>query len=652
MEVFMNIAKLIMGIALCAISGCAQFSGKTENASSISAEAIRCIKIAVDEEVCKSNFNEALALNVLDYINGIVENKKLNDELSKKEKDEILRLVTEEYNRLKSQVIYPAWAKYVWSNVERKAAGFINSSDYKKAIETIENRVSSGNSEVDALVASLANKYLDEVLCPSWLRFEIKKVDDAVAKLIAEKKFLEAREVLWNAPLTGVAKVDEPLRVHCVKVMRKNVNPVHWPILESEIKGIYKKYSEKESEYEICIEKLKAYNLQRPYSIKIERKLALVVSEALKLGVNKDSVHPVFSAAKNLLKEAANLVDNRDVSTTNTSTRISKAAFSPELEKYNLALQEFRVHLIKYDCTEKSADVVVSTVDSMMRPLLSSLAKDAEYEKISSMEFELGITALNNRIAALRDQLVSDVKTKIEKRELRKLQGKVSSLTEKVVALAKAGRFAEAREMAWKAAADDPRVRQVAVDVITNIINPMHWKEAEKEISDKIAKFINDGSYNQAVAWLAKYPRIRTYSSEIDVKLSAVGDEALKLGLDSEKVQSVIVETKDLASIVERLVNNTDREVPLDEKKQLVSDGLTAALDEYVKALKRHDCTDENALKLADFVKKRLSLVFEDSLSKTSSTKMELGSNAFNKRLDALIVAQRNKVLDSEYNFV
>ncbi len=639
-------SELLCAVAAGALCGCSMLTGNTQKAedtySSVSAQMQR----AADGIVARADFKTIGTLEA--DMRSALDRGATAAELSGKEKDVVLERSQEELRRLIKELIAPAWAKQELARLTSEADKFMEAGEFAKAANALKSRKPVGQEDVDALVAEGCAKHLDGNVYPAWIKAVCDKTEKAVLESVKAGKFLEAREIAWNAPLTGEKIVDAELRKHCVQLLRERVNPAQLPVLEKELDELAAKHSASEDGYEQGIAALKGYRLQRAYSEKLDRQLAAVVKEALKLGVDESKTLRAHEVTAKLLLAAANLADEYDNVTKTTTSKVVSEAFSPKMKAYEDALASYRKELVKFDCTEASANAAVSAADGVLRPLIAALGREAKLAKSTTSSLSLGITALNNRVDAHRKELIAGLEKKIEAREQAKLDAKIKWLEEEVGRLVKAGKYDEARELAWMEAASDARLRCAAVRLVARTVNPAQWAQVEPEVNAKVAALSAEGRYDEAIDWLKAYPRIRVYALEIDEKLSSVGEAAVKMGLGESKVAAVVAETGALAQTVERLMNDTDRTVRSEPAKTLDFTGLDAALDAYKAALARHDCTGENAEALAKSVKDRLVALFAESGPDEGKAELELGCNAFNKRLDRLLGAHAEALVDAK----
>ena len=520
-------------------------------------------------------------------------------------------------------------------------------ADRIKRLKKPEEQMTDGDLEAARrLVQDDYEKFVTEVVYPAWAAFIMENVDKKVKDLVAAGKFEEAREVAWTAPMTDCEPVNALVRKACVDLLRADVNPVQWPLVEKELKELAARYLDDEDRLEEGRDAVTARRPERAYSREIDRQLAAVVASAVKIGAEKDALNPVVGRTRELLDAAANLVDELDESKSNVTTKVVTAASSPDLKAYDEELAKYRKDLLKFDCTKENADAVVKAVDAIIRPQLLSLARQAVSESTTTTTLRLGITALNARLAKLKTELVGEFDKRIAAREQRKLEAKIAALRKRVEALVAGKKYDEAREVSWAAAAEDARLRTTVVELVAVAVNPVQWAGVEDEFAKRTEAFVKAAQFDQAIAWLAAYPTIRTYAQEIDARLDDVGARARKLGVPETNVAEVVRETQNLAAEVARLVDNTDTFKSDLQKVPFSEADLKDVLSAYRAALVRNDCTEENADKLVKETYDGLYKAFLAAHPDIERGYLVLGCNAYNARLAKLVAEKTAQMVE------
>ncbi|MGN0826316.1 MAG: ankyrin repeat domain-containing protein [Kiritimatiellia bacterium] len=474
---------------------------------------------------------------------------------------------------------------------------------------------------------------LEEFVYKPWIESLQDEVSKKVKALVAEGKFEEAREVVWNAPLTPCEPVNTPVRKFCIDLLRTEINPVQWRQIEKNLRAQVAAGANKPETLETVRAAILDTRPVRAYSKNLDRKLLPVLVEASKLGVGKEPMRPVVSRTRELLIAAANLVDETDQETDQEKTK----GADPKLDAYELELEAYYRDLTSFDCTADSASNVTNAVDTIVRPLILSASKGDQKGKESATSLSLGITALNKRLERLKDELLADVDQRIKDRDIaidRQIKEKdKTTLEAEVRRLVDGKQYGQAREHAWKAAAEKPYLRELATRLISRLVNIRHWRELEPEIDAKTKEFIDAKQFNEARAWLQSIPKIRTCSISIDQKLDAVGVQFREAGMPPEKVDALVQETQKVEVELARLADYTDT-LDLATASKAPIEQFHKALEEYRAELIRNDCTEANADHLIEMLLQKAEKVFPSGNGKTEAI---LGCNAFNARLNKCI---------------
>ena len=216
----------------------------------------------------------------------------------------------------------------------------------------------------------------------------------------------------------------------------------------------------KEKKFDEAIAWLKAYRRVRTYSLRLDENLKEVEAELVKVGVSDKDMKPILEATGKLVGEAEKIVDMTDVTTNSVTTTEGKeiAGSAPDLKAYEERLEEYRKLLLRYNCTEAAAKGIVTKFDGDVKPLLAPLSKPAtkvDGKSETKSFLLLGTGALNARIDKLVAKWTAEAKDKKAKylEELRKaaIKAAIDDMTAKVKELVKEGKYAEAREVIWKA---------------------------------------------------------------------------------------------------------------------------------------------------------------------------------------------------------
>lgn len=565
------------------------------------------------------------------------------------------------------ETVYPARIAELKKKIDAAVAVFVSKSQFQQASAFLANVEKTGIKEIDDPISAYAAELSKTMIAQPWAEAIIAKIRPFVDKLVAKGEYANARELLWRAPTTGNADTDAIVRKFAVEMMHVAVNPSEWAVVDAELKA---KVAELEAEkkFDEAIEWLKAYRRVRTYSCLLDEKLNTVKSELVRIGVAEENMKPILAATGTLVGEAARILDMTDVTTNAVTTTEGKeiAGFEPDLEAYKAKLEDYRKLLVRYDCTEDAAKVIVEKFGKDVEPLLAPLSKPSSKEDGKSetkVFLQLGTAALNARIDKATAALIADMEAKkaAHLKALREaaIQAAIDEMTAKVKQLVADGEYAQAREVIWTSTSTEDlemneHLRKVGVELMLKLVNPTNWTAIEKEFSAKMAEAKGNSSYDDAIAWVEAYPDIRTYTESIDVKLGAVKDELSKIGIAADKVQPVIDETQKATIEVERLashvdtveksVTNGEKEVPLGEYEKLLAD--------YRTALVRNDCTEENADRLVANFKAKIAPYIAILSGGVEKSELLLGSNAINDRLAKLRIASIDALKQQKYMHV
>ncbi len=216
--------------------------------------------------------------------------------------------------------------------------------------------------------------------------------------------------------------------------------------------------------------------------------------------------------------------------------------------------------------------------------------------------------------------------------------------------------YETARELIWLASTTpveevNEGVRERGIEFLNTRVNPVQWAEIEKDIREKMANFIKEQAFEEANEFLKNYPRIRTYSKQIDKRFDAIRDEIVRLGVDKEGVEPISEQTSELVAAAAKIVDLRDSvtntitkvEVPSNEKN-LELEEYERKLEDYRRTLVKFNCTEENAQKIVDSINTLVSPLL-DALKKNEGVSVKedkkeftyLGTMAVNRRIDKLV---------------
>lgn len=577
-------------------------------------------------------------------------------------------LAQAEAEKYLKEVVYPAKIAAEKKEIDETVAKFIDAKQYRQASDYLLGTKKSGVPEVDDQVAAYMAEVLKDKVTGPLVESVTGKINPYVKKKVGEGKFDDAREALWRAPLSAGDNVDAiaKIREFSAEHLRTVVNTAEWELIEKEIRTKVQEFVAAD-QYDEAIEWLKSYRRVRTYSQKLDEKLKTVEAELVKLGVKEENIAPIMTATSALVSEAERIFDLTDVTTNSVTTIEGKKLsddFAPDLDAYNKRLEEYRELLVRYDCTEMAADGITAKFSADASKLLEPLYKSASYSdgSVETKEFlQLGTAGLNARIDKLVSELIAYL-TGAKERYLADLReaaigDEIARLRKIVEELVAAGKFAEAREEIWKATSTEDfdfnaRIREVGVELMLTLVNPTNWNVIESEFTAKVNEATENSSYDEAIAWVAAYPDIRTYTDVLDAKLAAVKGELEALGVKADNIQPVVDETAKFMIEAERLASHTDNvsKTFVKEGEDVDQTKYLELLEQYREALLRNDCTQSNANLLVENFRTKIAPYLIAPGKETSA--LFLGSNAVNDRLARLRVATTNTLKERKYKYV
>ncbi len=216
-----------------------------------------------------------------------------------------------------------------------------------------------------------------------------------------------------------------------------------------------------------------------------------------------------------------------------------------------------------------------------------------------------------------------------------------------------------ARELIWRASTTsveevNEAVRKRGIEFLNTRVNPVQWAEIEKEIREKTARLIKDNALAEVNAFLAGYPRIRTYSKQIDKRFDLVQEEIIRLGVDKKGLEPIGKQTSELVATAAKIVDvrdsvtNTITKIDGSSNDEL--EEYRKKLEDYRCTLVKYNCTEENAKKIVDTINALVMPLLED-LKKNEGVAVKedkkefifLGTMAVNRRIDKLVDELKKK---------
>lgn len=503
-----------------------------------------------------------------------------------------------------------------------------------------------------ALIEKDVIEYLKKEVYPRVIDRTIELLKPSVEQSVEKGDYFTAREKIWVVSTRGIPEIDTPVREKALELMHYAVNPRHWTKVEAELNAAFKAAMDTKS-FDDGIAKTKKIakdSLAKEYAALIDKKIAAIKDELVRIGVPEADMKPILEKQSALISAAEKIVDLLDDVMTlekmKTEKREVEPRKDPALEEYYKRLDDFRATLVKYNCTEENADKITIDLDKDLVALFDLLRKPAVFatdETGAKTALRLGTRSLNTRINALAETNIEKLqaaKSALRIQQMKeKLDAAMSDLEKKVRELVAEGKYEEARELIWNAAATgDPDWDSVifvkGLDLLRKIVNPADWARIEKDIKDTFNELAEEGKFDEATKFLNEYPLIRQHTIKLEEQLAKVKAEAESLGAKEEDAAhaaqiacAMVTEAAALVDHIDEIVSSASQ-----EGKKLDRSRLEKELAEYAKKLAAYHATPENVTKIVEQLRAALDkLIAEPQNPKT--TRLSLGTNAVNDRI-------------------
>ena len=590
--------------------------------------------------------------------------------------------------------VIPALERHIDSTLAAKAAAGKFYTKYRapddKTLRRIAGRPLSPEefAELQKIAEEKTREAERKIVWPKWIDSIWAETLPAAEKYLNEGQYGNAREKIWLASAKGVAEVDAGVRKLGYEFLNTRVNPAEWKKIERQMRDKVLDCAKREA-YDEGLEYLKNVPHVREYTYRLDGCLDNVKKETVKLSIPESGVAPILAAARDAMEKAENICDYRD-SVTNS---VGEVAFGVEASELEKSIEEYRIALLRYNCTEGNADKIAAALKKDIEALFAPLNGK---ETTSHSFLYLGTGAVNKRIDKYAERLSKWLETRrgfagsVEKllaegkeAEARKLvQEDVEAVaiapdvqTVKAAAggtnvlsavdlafegarfrfnvnkLVAASKFAEARELIWSSCYPEKQtvaslyLQPIGKELMLTVVNPANWTAIETSVSNSVAIAIGKGEFTNAVAMLKACPRVRTYAGVIDAKLGLAAAEARALGVDADAVGQIADATAASAAESANLADHTDK---VDAFKlagrHLNVDAFNMLVEEYRKTLVQNDCTPENAKRLAEDFKAALEPKFAELRQPIASGRLFLGCNALNDRIGKLVEKKMEEV--------
>ncbi len=381
---------------------------------------------------------------------------------------------------------------------------------------------------------------------------KIDRLQKMVDKLIVDKEYEKARELIWRFSNATNTEEGNALVLDARKELLTDVvNVKHWFELEKEILDNVRPLMEQKKYAEVRAY-LKTVKPIRTYTALFDERVDGVVKSLVAMGIPEADLAPVSAATRQMIAEAFAQGDEKYAAAASIDSQTG--------DGYNGAVKDLWDTLVRHDCTVGKANEIVADLRKGVSELVQ---KYCVAEKTDSSLSSLGTTQFNKKLEALCKTIVE----KVEKgEELARIAAYEKALAEKnfeearrlaieqAKAEAAAVETAKAKEKAkaiaaplvralveqvraniekrdWNAARavvrDEPRIGQLEVDLVViaarvgllnSEINPAQLKATLAAMQEKHDGFFPGMDSRELEKWMtAKFPVDADYDKAADV---------------------------------------------------------------------------------------------------------------------------------------
>ena len=354
---------------------------------------------------------------------------------------------------------------------------------------------------------------LTKVVRKAQIAAAIAAMRAKASQLLADGKFEEAREAIWQAAATGDSELDAEVFAAGVVLLRQDVNPAQWIAIEAEIKATV---SEKVAadDYDAALEFLKNYPKIRQHSALLDSQLARVREEAEILGVSPEAAEKHAQAACALVAEAAKLVDHLD------EAKPGEVPSEEDKAAYEKALADYRAKLALYHAEPEKVNEIVGKLDAALRALMRKPGEP-------SVKLVLGTNAINDRLAKLVAEQVALVEKKKIEWQARQFDEQYASLIRRVREAVATDDYSGARaairdERLVGVPAADAKLYALRVGLLDSVVNPRQLAYLLAQIKAQSKALIAANDFAGLAVFVADYPYVHDTYEQIQTSLEGV----------------------------------------------------------------------------------------------------------------------------------
>ena len=403
--------------------------------------------------------------------------------------------------------------------------------------ETIADRIGKLTAARDAKIRA---EYLARLAAAK------SDLEKQVRALVANGKFEEARELIWNASISGDVEWDAEMFAIGLELLRNLVNPQDWARIEKEILAKFDELSAA-GDFAALREYLETYPLIRQHTVKLDNQLAKVKAEAEALGADPTAAAAAARVACGMVTEAEQLVDHLD------QLVAESAKAGGEIDKSGLqkALDAYAKKLAAYHATEANVTTIVEKLRVELEKLIAAPTNP------ETTRLVLGTNAVNDRIRALVEKLLASIADTKHNWENERLVTVTTDLEKRVREAVKEGRFDDARgyirdEKLIGRDDVDLKLYELRVGLLDSCVNPAQLDYLLAQIDTKVEELTKAEDFAALVEFLNNPPQVHDEYEAIDSALAAVKNAMLALEI-SEKESEYDEKVRFFKSIQELL---------------------------------------------------------------------------------------------------
>lgn len=481
------------------------------------------------------------------------------------------------------------------------------------------------NKRTDELVANLGQQAREAEIASAVAAMRQKAM-----ALLADGKYEEAREAVWQLAATGDIEMDAAVFTNGIDVLRKEINPAQWGAIEKDIKTTVAEKMAAD-EYDACLAFLKDYPRIRQHSSVLDEQLKKVRAEAEALGADPDEAAKRAQAVCDLVAEAQKLVDYLDV------IEPGEKPSAEGTEAYQRELKAYAAKLRLYHAAPENVKGIVAALDEALRNLMNKPSESAG-------KLILGTNAVNKRIEDLIKGQIAQVGAAKAEWQDRQFKALYTSLVERVRKAVAEDDYVEARaiirdEKLVGVPAADAKLYALRAGLLNSVVNPRQLAYLLPRIDKKVEAFVNAKDFKGLKAFIVNYPYVHDTYDQIQASLENIKAALVTLDL-TEGASSEYVDKVD-ALITELLEGRKGNWSPDFDFK-----ALETALEELSKSLMAQYYRDEEVKTFCEQVKSDVVKLLEARFSPLTTEELNAALSA--KLTPALAIAEAG-ICEQEY---